>query len=541
MRVLVNNRRQEKRVIAVNWRLMGVYRVLCICFVGAVIASCAPAPPPIATDAIQSTQALLPFKTETPQPAGTSAVTPAPFALPSAASATQSPAAVSFYRLRVELNTTSDWTSLDLASPQNVLTTRTMNVTGNPAQSTSTPAELSLSQPIVQAVTGGSVGMTVDYAFDAAALRGELQFILKRGSIPATTLTISAVTPGGVQLIRQIKHAARVPTDPATNALPFSIDPAALSKIAPTTITLPRPDVPRMVWAFYYPWYQSLDWNSRELPDHPTPTYRSNDPAAISRQIDQAKGAGIDGFIASWWGPESIEDRNLKAVLPIALQKNFKIAFYFETLDHNRARPPAQIYDWLAYLISTYRDDPAVMKVDGEPVIALYNSGLVPLATWRDLLDRLHAQGDDATYISMGYDVSSLDLFNGMHNYAVFNVNNLAQTEAAIGQATRYYPLLADPPAPKIWAATVQPGYDDRRIPGRAGQVQERKGGAFYRSTFEAALASQPDWIFITTWNEWWENTSIEPGQLYGDQYLQITREYAARWKGAANGGTATP
>ena len=39
------------------------------------------------------------------------------------------------------------------------------------------------------------------------------------------------------------------------------------------------------------------------------------------------------------------------------------------------------------------------------------------------------------------------------------------------------------------------------------------------------------DWIFITTWNEWWENTSIEPGELYGDQYLQITKEYAEKWK----------
>ncbi|MGB3905510.1 MAG: glycoside hydrolase family 99-like domain-containing protein [Anaerolineae bacterium] len=40
----------------------------------------------------------------------------------------------------------------------------------------------------------------------------------------------------------------------------------------------------------------------------------------------------------------------------------------------------------------------------------------------------------------------------------------------------------------------------------------------------EAALHSDPDWIFITTWNEWWEHTYIEPSESYGDQYLEITR-----------------
>ena len=97
----------------------------------------------------------------------------------------------------------------------------------------------------------------------------------------------------------------------------------------------------------------------------------------------------------------------------------------------------------------------------------------------------------------------------------------------------RYFPLLMDDPEPKIFAATVQPGYDDHLLPDRGGgQVQERLEGDFYRSTFEAALASDPDWIFITSWNEWWETTQIEPSESYGDLYLQITREYVDRWKG---------
>jgi hypothetical protein len=99
-------------------------------------------------------------------------------------------------------------------------------------------------------------------------------------------------------------------------------------------------------------------------------------------------------------------------------------------------------------------------------------------------------------------------------------------------RVTRFYPLLADASTPKISVATVQPGYDERSIPGRKGGVWDREGGAFYRDTFEAALSSDPDWIYITTWNEWYEDTQIESSQHDGEKYLSITREFAKKWKG---------
>ena len=34
-----------------------------------------------------------------------------------------------------------------------------------------------------------------------------------------------------------------------------------------------------------------------------------------------------------------------------------------------------------------------------------------------------------------------------------------------------------------------------------------------------------------TSWNEWRENTYIEPSERYGDKYLRITREYVNKWK----------
>ena len=41
---------------------------------------------------------------------------------------------VSFYRLRVELTTSSDWTTLELLNPENVLTVRQLNTVWAPDQ-----------------------------------------------------------------------------------------------------------------------------------------------------------------------------------------------------------------------------------------------------------------------------------------------------------------------------------------------------------------------------------------------------------------------
>jgi len=53
------------------------------------------------------------------------------------------------------------------------------------------------------------------------------------------------------------------------------------------------------------------------------------------------------------------------------------------------------------------------------------------------------------------------------------------------------------------------------------------------------ARESHPDWILITSFNEWWENTHIEPSETYGHQYLDFTAQYSAEFKGLTPGYAA--
>lgn len=440
------------------------------------------------------------------------------------------PAGIAFHRLRLEFTTTSDWTTLEVLNPAGILSSRLMRTLGQPSRASAGIAQLALNQPIEAARNGVEAGLAVDLALTPGAAGEPLRFRVEKGSINGSVVRLSLATEDGLQLIGSVEHRTNVPDSGGKNPAEFAIDLGALENVSPRRMQISAPDLRRMVWAFYYPWYGLVDWASSRLKDRPAIPYASKDQEAIARHIDQAKSAGIDGFISSWWGPGHQTDQNLRTLLDLARDRDFSVSIYFETLANGKGRDEAQIFDWLLYFLSTYKDDPALFKLDGKPLVVVWASGAVPIETWKRVFERLRERGLDAVYLAMSYDPANLSVFDGLHQYAVFNIAKLPEAMALAGRATRYYPLLADSPVPKIWAATVQPGYDDTLLPDRnGGKMRDREDGAFYRYTWEAAMASNPDWVFITTWNEWWEHTHIEPSENFGDLYLRITEEFAAK------------
>jgi hypothetical protein len=444
----------------------------------------------------------------------------------------QATGSISFYRIRVEYATTSDWSTLALLDPKTVLALRLMETLGEPSFAHAALKELSLNQPLGEAEAGHEISLRVDYALSLEALGQPLEFKLQKGDIGASRVSVFRMTPDGTVLIQQVEHAGVVADSAGLNPLSFSVDLASLSDTEPLVSQVRPPEREKLLWAFYYPWYNLQSWN-QWLKDWPLERYNSSDPQVIQRQVAEAQSAGIDGFISSWWGPGSDTDQNLRSLLEIAAANQFWVTIYFETLAGPNGAPleEAEIQRWLAYAIETYRDHPAFYQLDGKPLIVIWASATVALEAWERVFASLRAEGLEAVYLAMGYDPGNLEVFDGLHDYGVFLDPNLAQTFATTARAVRNIGLLVDDPTPKIWAATVQPGYDDTLQPTRQGLVREREDGGFYRSTWEAALQSDPDWIFITTWNEWWEHTHIEPSELYGELYLEITGEYAQRWK----------
>jgi hypothetical protein len=290
-------------------------------------------------------------------------------------------------------------------------------------------------------------------------------------------------------------------------------------------------DAERLVLAFYYSWFDKSTWNSGKVPDTPAAPYNSDNRDAMARQIDQAKGAGIDAFVFNWWGKGNRTEKNLKAMLDMAAQKGFRVAVDFD-INSPFMGGVGSYADNLRHLHAVHLAHPAYLRDQGRPVVFFYNVSRLSVATWRNLRDQADP-GHNALWIAEGTDLKYQAVFDGHHLYSVTWPNRIApaQTLSKWGNQVRKYGR--EHGTSKLWVATVMPGYDDRKARPGSGFARSRDGGDYYRQCWQAAIASKPHWIVVNSFNEWPEGSYIEPSKAYGNLYLDLTREWSARFKAA--------
>ena len=76
------------------------------------------------------------------------------------------------------------------------------------------------------------------------------------------------------------------------------------------------------------------------------------------------------------------------------------------------------------------------------------------------------------------------------------------------------------------------PGFDERNLSDRGPNPRyiDRQNGAYFGGQLDDAFNNFPQWVLMYTWNEWYENTYIEPSVNFGDQYLQIAGQRLKGW-----------
>ncbi len=277
------------------------------------------------------------------------------------------------------------------------------------------------------------------------------------------------------------------------------------------------------------------------MSDLPTIQYNSNDDTTIERQVDWAAGAGITGFISSWWGINDQNDQNFGKVLAHAsalearTHYHFASSVYFEC-DSPNLNGSANMVAALRYLNSHYGNDPHFFHWQGKPVIFFWDplgNGRT-IAQWADIRSQADPN-NQMIWSAEGVNTDMLSVFDGIHlfsgGYWGIQHGDMPTVDQSFRNQINAYNSAHQ--TNKIWAAGVIPGYDDTRVPGRVGTyIVPRNNGATYGVSWNAAIASHPDWITITSFNEWYEGAMIEPSVTYGMQYLTLTQQYAQQWHG---------
>lgn len=306
----------------------------------------------------------------------------------------------------------------------------------------------------------------------------------------------------------------------------------------------------KVVLAYYYIWFTkggfTKDWSydpegiTGEAPlrdIHPIlGAYDSYDPYIVEEHVKMAKRAKIDAFAVSWWFDSQTNGMNDKLALVFekAALHGLKVGIDLEA----DGVAMAEISQMLRYYLTQYSNHPAVLKVEGKPVVVIWGTWNYLPENWQETFNTLETEGLSAFYIVSGQTgYRYLGPFKCLEEYTLVDIadDQLTSHNQALKNRVDNYSS-AHPEDPVQWHATIMPGFDERNIPGRnvtpaSAGWKERDNGRYYQMTFEAALASNPDWIHITSFNELAEHSHIEPTQEFGWTYINMTANFVDEFK----------
>ena len=395
--------------------------------------------------------------------------------------------------------------------------------------------------------TGRALQLTRNAAGQTAEARFDVVLADVAADTPITwTLATNAAADSELAVYSLADPARPSLVDRFTSAAAsaqFSTD--AVLVTAPPVLRM-TPLLPRLVLAHYYPWYTADTWSDPQMADRPLRIYSTEAQPDVNAEAVMAHAAGIDAWVVSWQGLEAgagFNDVRMRIALDAARAAGMRACVYTETYvanptnDASRGIDPRTLFDWLADIVDRYGSHPAYLRVGGRPVIFTYAASLLPQAGWAEVLARLRSTGRDPLIVGDFARSTLLDAFDGEYQYSnVFSSGDaLADIVRAESLRVRTFNLLRQGDRRRVWVASVTPGFDDSHLVARTTpRVVDRSGGTVYDDQWSKAIDTGADWIVITSWNEWWENTEVEPGQRYGRAYLDRTKFWADAFRSSS-------
>jgi hypothetical protein len=375
-------------------------------------------------------------------------------------------------------------------------------------------------------------------------------------------------------LISQVQFATGAgDTKPATQSAtvqapddPFQIPETDLMRAAPKAVFVAfmgnhqTPAVSHDGWAA---WAHEGEGGKAHDPNHIDPTtyrrdiasayypaigpYDMTDPDVAEYHCQLMKMAGIDGisFNLSFYKDDPWRRRSMRIYVDMMKRYGLLGMVRFENKffpdkypDHAAmiAQSYADMDAWLAMM------EPVQYCVAGRPVFMLFTFKLDPdeLGAWKEKFppDRR------PLILTYGADPKYRGVVDGR-----FGWTGDAPTRQKRPPYVTYVPpelvpanerndrrrawQLLESGQMSFYMGGVSPGFDDIGVWGwgNGPRKVERDDGRTYEYRWEQMLKTNFRNVFIPTWNDWGEGTVIEPAVDFGDKYLAMTRQYAAKFK----------
>lgn len=266
--------------------------------------------------------------------------------------------------------------------------------------------------------------------------------------------------------------------------------------------------------------------------------YNDRDSSVLSQHMAWSRQANISVWAASWWGAGGTDDVTLlNYVLPHSDLGNIKIAIHYETQGRtNEYTNFDSQYSDIKYLAANYFGHSNYYRIDGRPVLFLYQAGVMFLF---GLLDTVVSQMRSAA-AAYGYDLyiigdgawgppnqdvlEGINLVDALTNYDIYG--SMGATRYAGQKAVNQYYTYQKQwrkltqSVGKSFVPAAMPGFNDKsvrdgNIPLSRQLTQNSDYGTLFRAMVTQAVQlvdpTCDNLLMIVSFNEWHEDTQIEP------------------------------
>lgn len=352
-------------------------------------------------------------------------------------------------------------------------------------------------------------------------------------SVVATALFAAAATIGASAPLNAATPAATA-TAATCNPLPFSLPaPADLHTSAkkawayyfpPFPLAVDSPDPTRDVYPRWMDTRNSVN-GAYDLRDRPLAPQRANQTTwrqtDFEKEVRQAVGAGLDGFIWEYNDSSDVRWQQLPAMLAAvkAVDPGFKIML---SPDFNTAAGSTS--DSVYNNVMKVKDDPTIYRNNAGIVLAPFFPERKTPSWWDGLRNRLAASGVEANlipiFISWGGGTEKTDWNNSVSGYSQWGtrfasgVPTLAEESAEAHRRGKTY---------------MQPvAFEDSR--SYDGRFWESSNSSTLRDSLATAISSNADSIALVTWNDYTESW-VAPSKQRGYAVLDMAAYYISWFK----------